>query len=113
MTQQDQTKPADRQHAGPADHQAGGGPARPPGNARDRSSDVPSNPGLGSRAALPEGSLPGPYLDAQGDENRQPPANAPVPPQPAVTIEPVRRGAAAEPSGSGRDPSPPGKPASH
>jgi hypothetical protein len=34
----------------------------------------------GRRADLPPGSLPGPYLEAQGDENRTPPANAPSKP---------------------------------
>ncbi len=41
----------------------------------------------GSRAALPPGSLPKPYLGPQGDENRNPPANAPVAPNPNETVE--------------------------
>jgi hypothetical protein len=34
----------------------------------------------GRRADLPPGSLPGPSLDTQGDENRTPPPNAPAKP---------------------------------
>lgn len=34
----------------------------------------------GRRANLPPGSLPGPYLEAQRDENRTPPPNAPSKP---------------------------------
>jgi hypothetical protein len=41
----------------------------------------------GSRAALPEGSLPAPFLGPQGDENRGPPANAPVATGPGETVE--------------------------
>ena len=47
---------------------------------------LPSKPSLppdgmpGGRAALPPGSLPKPYLGPQGDENRDPPANAPTVP---------------------------------
>jgi hypothetical protein len=40
----------------------------------------------GQRADLPAGSLPGPYLGPQGDENRAPPSNAPSPVKPAVTV---------------------------
>jgi hypothetical protein len=48
-------------------------------------STTPSIPG--GRAALPEGSLPGPFLGPQGDENRDPPENAPIAPQPATRID--------------------------
>ncbi len=41
----------------------------------------------GGRAALPEGSLPKPFLKPQGDENRDPPANAPAPVAPAETVK--------------------------
>jgi len=41
----------------------------------------------GQRADLPEGSLPGPFLGPQGDENRTPPANAPSPVKPAPTVK--------------------------
>jgi hypothetical protein len=34
---------------------------------------------VGDSAALPEGSLSKPYLGPQGDENRDPPRNAPGP----------------------------------
>jgi hypothetical protein len=40
----------------------------------------------GMRAGLPPGSLPGPYLAAQGDENRTPPANAPSAVTQAITV---------------------------
>jgi hypothetical protein len=43
----------------------------------------------GSEAALPPGSLPGPFLGPQGDENRTPPPNAPVPVQPTETVEDI------------------------
>jgi hypothetical protein len=40
----------------------------------------------GQRADLPAGSLPGPYLGPQGDENRTPPPNAPSPVKPVPTV---------------------------
>ena len=40
----------------------------------------------GERAGLPPGSLPGPYLGPQGDENCDPPADAPSPTGPADTV---------------------------
>lgn len=40
----------------------------------------------GDRAALPENTLSKPFFGPQGDENRNAPANAPVPPQPTVTV---------------------------
>jgi hypothetical protein len=40
----------------------------------------------GGRAALPAGSLSKPFLGPQGDENRTPPADAPVPPSPAARL---------------------------
>jgi hypothetical protein len=46
----------------------------------------------GDRAGLPEGSLPGPYLETQGDENRTPPPNAPSPVTPAPTVDTPDRG---------------------
>ena len=47
---------------------------------------VPPDGMPGVRAGLPEGSLPGPYLAAQGDEDRTPPPNAPSPVTPAPTV---------------------------
>jgi hypothetical protein len=41
----------------------------------------------GGRAALPPGSLPDPYFGPQGDEQRDPPANAPAPVSPAPVVE--------------------------
>jgi hypothetical protein len=41
----------------------------------------------GGAAVLPEGSLKGPFLGPQGDENRDPPADAPV--LPAGTVRDV------------------------
>jgi hypothetical protein len=55
----------------------------------------------GERAALPEGSLPDPFLGPQGDENRDPPANAPAPTFPAETVDDARRSAGG--SGSARE----------
>ena len=46
----------------------------------------PPNP-PGSAADLPPSSLPKPFLGPQGDENRDPPANAPAPVQPAVKVD--------------------------
>lgn len=40
----------------------------------------------GGRAALPEGRLPKPFLGPQGDENRDPPANAPAPVPPTDIV---------------------------
>jgi hypothetical protein len=45
----------------------------------------PNPPGGG--AALPESSLPKPFFGPQGDENRDPPANAPAPVTPAPTVD--------------------------
>ncbi|PPQ37106.1 hypothetical protein CCS01_03820 [Rhodopila globiformis] len=53
-----------------------------------------SNGRLGGRDGLPPGSLPKPYLAPQGDENRDPPPNAPTPVEPAVTVATTRRNAA-------------------
>jgi hypothetical protein len=48
---------------------------------------MPPRPKLpGGAAALPEGSLPKPFLGPQGDENRDPPAGAPAPVAPAPTV---------------------------
>lgn len=87
------------------DDEVPGGPEA----SADRMPDVPANPGLGSRAALPEGSLSGPYLGTQGDENRQPPPNAPAPVNPQPTVETVRQAAAGKPGEAGRQPAQPGK----
>jgi hypothetical protein len=49
--------------------------------------NMPAKPVMpGGAAALPEGSLKGPFLGPQGDENRDPPANAPAPVLPAETV---------------------------
>jgi hypothetical protein len=56
----------------------------------ERYPDLNSSPGLGSRAALPEGSLPRLYQDAQGDEHRKPPDNAPSPVNSQATVETAR-----------------------
>jgi hypothetical protein len=47
---------------------------------------IPPDGMPGMRAGLPAGSLPGPYLGPQGDEDRTPPGNAPSPVTPAVTV---------------------------
>jgi hypothetical protein len=39
----------------------------------------------GNNAAFPAGTLPKPFLGPQGDENRDPPPNAPVPVNPTET----------------------------
>jgi hypothetical protein len=61
-----------------AGHEAMRTGTQPPGQD---SSGMP-----GDRAALPAGALSKPYFGPQGDENRPPPDNAPVPPQPGATI---------------------------
>jgi hypothetical protein len=68
--------------------ETGGGPEAP-----DESLDADGPPPApmpngrpGGRAALRPGSLPAPYLGPQGDENRDPPANAPSPTGPADTV---------------------------
>jgi hypothetical protein len=76
-------------------------PTARPTAASDRMPGVNPEPGLGSRAALPEGTLPGPYLDTQGDENRQPPDNAPAPVNPTITVDTVGRGGAEAPDEAG------------
>lgn len=49
---------------------------------------LPQRPGMpGGAAALPEGSLSKPFLGPQGDENRDPPPNAPAPVSPTATVE--------------------------
>lgn len=58
----------------------------PPGNAKLR--PIPVAPG--GAAALPEGSLPKPFLGPQGDENRNPPAGSPAPIPPAATVKDTR-----------------------
>ena len=40
----------------------------------------------GNNAALPTGTLPKPFLGPQGDENRDPPPNAPAPVTPTATV---------------------------
>jgi hypothetical protein len=70
--------------------EARGGPEAPPETLGDAPGDNVPRPmpdgRPGERAALPPGSLPGPYLGPQGDENRDPPANAPSPTGPADTV---------------------------
>lgn len=66
------------------DNDAMAGPGRFPG--------IDPDPELGYRAALPAGTLPGPYLNTQGDENREPPDNAPGPVNATVTVNTVGRG---------------------
>ncbi|HVY18440.1 MAG TPA: hypothetical protein VHB27_24685 [Rhodopila sp.] len=88
------TPPADEGRAvGPESETRGGGEAPdrtlPDRTLPDRTLDetiVPPDGMPGCRAALPAGSLPGPYLEAQGDEDRAPPPNAPSPVTPAVTV---------------------------
>lgn len=41
----------------------------------------------GANAALPAGSLPGPYLGPHSDENRDPPPNSPAPVNPVTLID--------------------------
>ena len=41
----------------------------------------------GGAAALPAGSLSKPYFGPQGDENRDPPPNAPAPVNPVETVK--------------------------
>jgi hypothetical protein len=40
----------------------------------------------GDRAALPDGALSKPFSGPQGDENRTPPDNAPLPPNPSARL---------------------------
>jgi predicted nucleotidyltransferase len=70
-----------------------GHPARSPAMST-REPDPPANTKLpppptlpGGAAALPEGTLPKPFLGPQGDENRDPPANAPAPVNPTQTVK--------------------------
>jgi hypothetical protein len=58
-----------------------------PGGANPKNPPSPVPPG--GDAALPAGSLPKPFLGPQGDENRQPPANAPAPIPPTETVEDI------------------------
>ncbi len=58
----------------------------PPPNAKIPPAPIPP----GGAAALPPGSLPGPFLGPQGDENRDPPAGAPAPVPPAPTVKDTR-----------------------
>ncbi len=51
----------------------------------------------GGQAALPEGGLPKPYLGPQGDEQRDPPANAPSPVPPAAVVGPEAQAAPGQP----------------
>jgi hypothetical protein len=71
-------------------------PVPAPHVARDMSTKEPEPPIAtklppkpvmpGGAAALPVGSLKGPFLGPQGDENRDPPADAPAPVPPAETV---------------------------
>lgn len=74
-----------------------GGPEAPEAGLQETPPGMPPGGQLGDRAALPPGSLPNPYLGTQGDENRQPPPNAPSPVNRQPTV-----GDAAE--GEGRSP---------
>jgi hypothetical protein len=58
-----------------------------PGGANPKTPPPPVPPG--GAAALPAGSLPKPFLGAQGDENREPPANAPAPIPPTETVKDI------------------------
>jgi hypothetical protein len=49
---------------------------------KDLKSPIPP----GGSAALPEGTLPKPFFGPQGDENRDPPPNAPAPVNPTATL---------------------------
>ena len=75
-----------------------GGPEAPgdaPGPDVSTSPEMAPTPNRrpGSRAALPAGSLPGPYLGPQGDENRDPPAGAPSPTRATETVEDISKSA--------------------
>ncbi len=50
---------------------------------------TPPSESPGGAAALPEGTLPKPFLGPQGDENRDPPPNAPAPVNPSETVKDV------------------------
>jgi hypothetical protein len=63
-----------------------GGPEAPADTLDDRAPAPMPDGRPGLRAGLPPGRLPGPYLGPQGDENRDPPANAPSPTGPANTV---------------------------
>jgi hypothetical protein len=87
-----QTKPAERDRTvqpkrtvGPESETRGGPEAPDDGLDDPRPTPMPDGR-PGERAALPPGSLPGPYLGPQGDENRDPPADAPSPTGPADTV---------------------------
>jgi hypothetical protein len=69
-----------------------GGPEAPEAGLQETPPGMPPNSRLGERAALPAGSLPGPYLDTQGDENRQPPPNAPSPVNRQPTVQDTAEG---------------------
>jgi predicted nucleotidyltransferase len=70
--------PRDRRHVSP------GMSTKEPEQPNAKSPTPPIPPG--GAAALPEGSLPKPFLGPQGDENRAPPANAPAPVAPTETV---------------------------
>jgi type I restriction enzyme S subunit len=65
---------------------AGMSKREPPFDSRLPSAPVPP----GGAAALPEGSLPKPFLGPQGDENRDPPPGSPAPVPPAATVKDTR-----------------------
>jgi hypothetical protein len=59
-----------------------------------RNSPLPPEPEVpGGAAALPANSLPKPFLGPQGDENRNPPPDAPAPTLPTETVKDVGSGA--------------------
>nr|WP_294510042.1 hypothetical protein [uncultured Rhodopila sp.] len=67
--------------------EARGGPEAPEESLVDEQRPVRMPDGRpGERAGLPPGSLPDPYLGPQGDENRDPPPDAPCPTGPADTV---------------------------
>jgi len=70
---------------------AGHGTANEPGSDIEgevarRMPPAPPGASSGGQAAVPEGSLSKPYFGPQGDEQRDPPAGAPAPVQPAQIV---------------------------
>nr|WP_294529562.1 hypothetical protein [uncultured Rhodopila sp.] len=63
-----------------------GGPETPEESLADERPARMPDGRPGERAGLPPGSLPEPYLGPQGDENRDPPPDAPSPTGPADSI---------------------------
>jgi len=84
------TKPEGEHRSVGPESETRGGPEAP--GETPPATDTPPDGMPGVRAGLPEGSLPGPYLEAQGDENRPPPPSAPSPVTPAPTVDTPDRG---------------------